>query len=68
MENTFELTDLHTDVLNSMNDELKGAIAAVVNAVGYYQAISFFMTKLEMSEKEAKIFADLGCYVLEGYE
>ena len=68
MENTFELTDLHTDVLNSMNDELKGAIAAVVNAVGYYQAISFFMDELKMSEDKAKILADLGCYILKDYE
>ena len=68
MENTFELTPIHTDVLNSMNDESKGAVVAVVNALGYYQAISFFMTELEMSGDKAKILADLGCYILKDYE
>lgn len=65
MENTFELTPIHTDVLNSMTDESKGAIVAVVNAFGYYSAISFFMTELGMSGQKAKILADLGCYVIK---
>ena len=65
MENTFELTDEHTIMLDSMNDELKGAAKQVVNTLGYYSAISFFMTELKMAEDKAKILADLGCYVID---
>lgn len=68
MENTFELTDEHTIMLDGMNYELKAAARDVVNALGYYQAISFFMDELKMSEDKAKILADLGCYILKDYE
>ena len=65
MENTFKLTDEHTTMLNGMNDEIKGAVSHLVNTLGYYSAISFFMTELELSEDKAKILADLGCYVID---
>ena len=68
MENTFELTDEHTIMLDGMNDELKGAAKQVVNTLGYYVAIEFFMAELKMSEDKAKILADIGCYILKGYE
>ena len=64
MENTFKLTDEHTIMLDGMNDELKGTTRDVVNTLGYYQAISFFMTELELTEDKATILADLGCYVI----
>jgi hypothetical protein len=65
MENTFKLTDEHTIMLDGMNDELKGAAVDVVNTLGYYSAISFFMTELELTEDKATILADLGCYVID---
>lgn len=65
MENTFKLTDEHTIMLDGMNDELKDTVKQVVNTLGYYQAISFFMTELELTEDKAKILADLGCYVID---
>ena len=68
MENTFELTDEHTIMLHGMNDEIKDAVVDVVNTLGYYSAISFFMTELELTEDKAKILADIGCYMLEDYE
>jgi hypothetical protein len=68
MENTFELTDEHTIMLDGMNDELKGAAKDVVCTLGYYQSIQLFMDELKMSEDKAKILADIGCYILKGYE
>ena len=65
MENTFKLTDEHTIMLDGMNDELKDTVKQVVNTLGYYQAISFFMTELELTEDKAKILADLACYVID---
>ena len=68
MENTFELTNEHTIILDGMNDELKDTVKQVVNTLGYYVAIEFFMAELKMSEDKAKILADIGCYILKGYE
>ena len=65
MENTFQLTDEHTTMLDSMNDELKAAAKQVVNTLGYYQSIQFFMDELDMDESKAKLLADLGCYVID---
>jgi len=65
MENTFKLTDEHTIMLDGMNDELKDTAKQIVNTLGYYQAISFFMTELELTEDKAKILADLACYVID---
>lgn len=68
MENTFELTDEHTIMLDGMNDELKVTVRDVVIILGYYQSIQLFMDELEMSEDKAEILADLGCYILKDYE
>ena len=65
MENTFQLTDEHTIMLDSMNDELKAAAKQVVDNLGYYQSIQFFMDELDMDESKAKLLADLGCYVID---
>jgi hypothetical protein len=65
MENTFQLTDEHTTMLDSMNDELKAAAKQVVDTLGYYQSIQFFMDELDMDESKAKLLADLGCYVID---
>lgn len=67
-ENTFELTDEHTIMLDGMNDETKAAARDVVSTLGYYQSIQLFMDELEMSEDKAKILADIGCYILKDYE
>ena len=48
-----------------MNDETKTAARDVVNALGYYHSIQFFMDELTMDESKAKLLADLGCYVIE---
>lgn len=65
MENSFEPTEAHTIMLNSMNDETKAAAKQVVDTLGYYQSIQFFMDELDMDDSKAKILADLGCYVIE---
>ena len=64
MENTFEPTEAHTIMLDGMNDELKDAAKRVVNTLGYYVAIQFFMAEFKMTEDKAKILADLGCYMI----
>jgi hypothetical protein len=65
MENTFEPTEAHTIMLDGMNDELKDAAKGVVDTLGYYVAIQFFVAEFKMTEDNAKILADLGCYVIE---
>jgi hypothetical protein len=65
MENTFELTEAHTIMLNGMNDELRDAAKRVVDTLGYYVAIQLFMAEFKMTEDNAKVLADLGCYVIE---
>jgi hypothetical protein len=67
MENTFELTEAHTNMLNSMDDETKDATKHIVDTFGYYTSIAFFMAELNMSEDKAKLLADIGCYVLRDY-
>ena len=65
MENTFEPTEAHTIMLDGMSNELKNAAKQVVDTLGYYVAIQFFVAEFKMTEDNAKILADLGCYVIE---
>jgi hypothetical protein len=65
MENTFEPTEAHTIMLDGMNDELKDTAKRVVNTLGYYVAIQFFVAEFKMTEDNAKLLADIGCYVIE---
>jgi hypothetical protein len=65
MENSFELTEAHTIMLDGMDDELKAAAKQVVDTLGYYVAIQFFVAEFKMTEDNAKVLADLGCYVIE---
>lgn len=65
MENTFELTDEHTIMLDSMSNAAKETAKQVVDTLGYYVAIEFFMAELKMAEDKAKILADIGCYVID---
>ena len=65
MENSFEPTEAHTIMLDSMDDELRDAAKQVVDTLGYYVAIQFFVAEFKMTEDNAKLLADLGCYVIE---
>jgi hypothetical protein len=65
MENSFKPTDEHTIMLDGMDDETKAAAKQVVDTLGYYQSIQFFMDELDMDDSKAKLLADLGCYVIE---
>jgi hypothetical protein len=64
MENTFEPTEAHTIMLDGMSNELKNAAKQVVDTLGYYVAIQFFVAEFKMTEDNAKILADVGCYML----
>ena len=52
-------------MLDGMNDELKDTAKQVVDTLGYYVAIQFFVAEFKMTEDNAKILADLGCYVID---
>ena len=65
MENSFKPTDEHTIMLDGMDDELRDAAKRVVDTLGYYVAIQFFVSEFKMTEDNAKLLADLGCYVIE---
>ena len=64
MENSFEPTEAHTIMLDGMSDELRDAVKRVVDTLGYYVAIQFFVAEFKMTEDNAKILADVGCYML----
>lgn len=64
MENTFEPTARHNTMLRIMDDETKAAIKQIVDALGYYQAIHVLTTECGKSNTQARILADIGCYML----
>ena len=64
MENTFEPTVRHITTLNAMDDQTKSAIKQLVDTLGYYRTIQVLITECKKSNKEAKILADIGCYMI----
>ena len=64
MESTFEPTARHNTMLRIMNDETKKAIKLLVDTLGYYQTIQVLTNDCGKSNTEAKILADIGCYML----
>ena len=68
MENTFEPTVRHNTLLRYMDDQTKAALKLMVNTLGYYHTIQVLLKACGKSNNEARILADIGCYMLEGYE
>ncbi len=64
MENTFEPTARHNTILRIMDDQTKSALKQIVDTLGYYQAIQVLTTECGKSNTEARILADVGCYML----
>ena len=64
MENTFEPTARHNTLLNVMDDETKSALKLMVETLGYYQTIQVLTNELGKGSNEARILADIGCYML----
>ena len=64
MENTFEPTVRHNTMLSIMDDQTKAAIKQIVDTVGYYRTIQYLTTECGKSNTEARILADIGCYML----
>ena len=64
MENTFQPTVRHTTMLSIMDDETKAAIKQIVDTVGYYRTIQYLTTECGKSNTQARILADIGCYML----
>jgi len=65
MENSFEPTDEHITMLNSIDDETKSILKRIVDTLGYYQTIQVLIDQYDMTDSEAKILADIGCYMLD---
>jgi len=64
MENTFQPTVRHNTMLSIMDDETKAAIKQIVDTVGYYRTIQYLTTECGKSNTQARILADIGCYML----
>ena len=64
MENTFQPTVRHNTMLRIMDDETKAAIKQIVDTVGYYHTIQYLTNECGKSNTEARILADIGCYML----
>jgi hypothetical protein len=65
MENSFEPTDEHNTLLSIMSDETKSDLKLIIGVLGYYHAIRVLVDENGMTEHEAKILADIGCYMLD---
>jgi len=65
MENTFEPTARHNTILRSMDDQTKSSIKLMIDTLGYYHTIQALTTECGKSTTEAKILADIGCYMLD---
>ena len=64
MIQTFEPTEIHKLLFKQMNDETKSSIKYLVEGVGYYHTIQILTTRCGKTEDEAKILADIGCYIM----
>jgi hypothetical protein len=64
MEDTFEPTARHNTMLRIMDDKTKSAIKTMIDTIGYYRTIQVLITECDKSNREAKILADIGCYML----
>lgn len=64
MEDTFEPTVRHNTMLRIMDDQTKSAIKQLVDTLGYYHAIRVLTTECGKSNTQARILADIGCYML----
>ena len=64
MENTFQPTVRHNTMLSIMDDQTKAAIKQIVDTVGYYRTIQYLTNECGKSNTEARILADIGCYML----
>jgi hypothetical protein len=64
MENTFEPTVRHNTLLRYMDDQTKSALKQMVNTLGYYHTIQLLTSQCNKGNNEARILADIGCYML----
>lgn len=64
MNNTFKPTVRHNTMLRIMDDQTKSALKQLVDTLGYYHAIRVLITKCDKSDTQARILADIGCYML----
>ena len=65
MENTFEPTVRHNTLLRYMNDQTKAALKLMITTLGYYSTISVLVSDCGKGNNEARILADIGCYMLD---
>lgn len=65
MEQTFEPTVRHYTLLRYMDDETKTALKLMMDTIGYYHTIRCLMDDCNQSSSNAKVLADIGCYMLK---
>lgn len=66
MENmTFEPTVRHNTLLRYMDDQTKAALKLMINTLGYYSTISVLISECGIGNNEARILADIGCYMMD---
>ena len=64
MENTFEPTVRHNTLLGLMDGQTKSALKQMVYTLGYYHTIQVLLLVCGKGNNEARILADIGCYML----
>ena len=65
IKKTFEPTVRHTTYLRIMDDKTKDSLKSLVSTLGYYHSIQVLISVCGKSNKEAKILADIGCFMLD---
>lgn len=65
---TFEPTVRHYTLLRYMDEPTKTALKLMITTLGYYSTISVLVSECGKSDNQARILADIGCYMLEDYE
>ena len=65
VEPNFEPTVRHTTYLRFMDEKTKASLKTLVIMLGYYHAIQVLVTECGKSQREAKILADIGCFMID---
>jgi hypothetical protein len=65
VEPNFEPTVRHTTYLRFMDDKTKASLKSLVSILGYYHSIQVLVSECGKSQREAKILADIGCFMLD---
>jgi len=65
VEPNFEPTVRHTTYLAVMDEQTKESLKRLVSTLGYYHSIQVLISACGKSKTDAKILADIGCFMLD---